>query len=107
MLIAIDHRFSTCRHSINKDKTKIVYCKDSNRNDSWGEIQFDFLGHTFRPRAVKSKIGQYFTGFNPGMNNNAKKEIYEKINSWGVNQWVGWALSRENIADKINPIIRD
>lgn len=89
MLSAIDHRFSTCGLSLNKDKTKIVYCKDSNRNERWGEIQFDFLGHTFRPRAVKSKIGEYFTGFNPAMSNKAKKKICEKINSWDVNQWVG------------------
>lgn len=27
VLSAIDHRFSTCGLSINKDKTKIVYCK--------------------------------------------------------------------------------
>ena len=106
VLSVIDHRFSTCGLSINKDKTKIVYCKDSNRNERWGDIQFDFLGHTFRPRAVKSKIGEYFTGFNPAMSNNAKKKICEKINSWDVNQWVGWALTLEDIADKINPIIR-
>ena len=63
---------------------------------------FDFLGHTFMLRAVKSKIEEYFTRINSTISNNAKKKIVEKINSWDVNQWVGWAL----LADKINPIIR-
>jgi hypothetical protein len=30
------------------DKSKIVYCKDSNRNEQYPHVSFTFLGFTFR-----------------------------------------------------------
>lgn len=106
VLQSIDQRLESCKLKLNKDKTKIVYCKDSNRKQEWPVIQFDFLGHTFRPRAIKSRAGEYFTGFNPAISNKALRKICEKIREWDVNQWVGWSLSLKDIAEKINPIVR-
>ncbi len=44
---ALENRFAACRLEMHKEKTKIVYCKDSNRLDNYHTIQFDFLGYTF------------------------------------------------------------
>ena len=106
VLQSIDQRLRACKLELNKNKTKIVYCKDSNRKYEWPVIQFDFLGYTFRPRAVKSQFGEYFTGFNPAISNRALKKICEVVREWDVNQWVGWSLTLEDIAEKINPILR-
>lgn len=106
ILEAIKERLANCKLSVNAEKTKIVYCKDSNRKHNWPIIQFDFLGYTFRPRAVKSNTGEYFTGFNPAISNKGLKKICASIRSWDVSQWVGWCLSLERIAEKINPVIR-
>jgi Acyl-CoA dehydrogenase N terminal len=39
-------------------KTRIVYCKDINRTEDHPDIQFTFLGHTFRPRKALDKYGR-------------------------------------------------
>jgi RNA-directed DNA polymerase len=106
VLKSIDERLTACKLAINKNKTKIVYCKDSNRRAKWGVIQFDFLGFTFKPRPVVSKTKEYFTGFNPAVSVKALKRISDAIRGWDVNQWVGWALSLQDIAEKVNPIIQ-
>lgn len=40
----LDRRFKECMLEIHPDKTKIVYCKDSNRNGNHENIEFMFLG---------------------------------------------------------------
>jgi hypothetical protein len=37
---------------LHPDKTRIVYCKDSNRRGKHEHISFTFLGFAFRPREV-------------------------------------------------------
>lgn len=106
VLLAIEQRLKVCKLALNQAKTRLVYCKDSNRKQQWSTIQFDFLGHTFRPRAVKSAVGRYFTGFNPAISAKALKRISETIRSWDVAQWVGWGITLEEIAAKLNPVIR-
>jgi RNA-directed DNA polymerase len=106
VLSSIKQRLQQCHLELNEEKTRIVYCKDSNRKFDYGVIQFDFLGYTFRPRPVKSGKGEYFTGFNPAVSNASLKKISQEIRSWDVNQWLGWSLDLKKIAEKINPIIR-
>lgn len=49
----LQERFTSCRLLLHPQKTKVVYCRDSNRSDLHPVIAFDFLGYTFRPRLVK------------------------------------------------------
>ena len=37
-------RFAKCKLKLNEEKTKIVYCKDSNRHDRDENESFDYLG---------------------------------------------------------------
>jgi RNA-directed DNA polymerase len=83
MKAVIDERLQACKLSLNADKTRIVYCKDSKRKGNHDNVSFDFLGYTFRPRYSKnSKTGAVFTGFLPGISNKARKRINETIRKW-------------------------
>jgi len=101
---SIQERFSQCKLELNETKTKIVYCKDSNRKGSFEIIAFDFLGYGFRPRGAKSKHGKYFTSFTPAISRGAKKRMGEKMREWRTNQWVPFKL--RDIARQINPILQ-
>lgn len=57
----IEKQFAEYKLELNQEKTKIVYCKDSQRKGDSSTIEFDFLGYTFRPRRSKSKWGKLFT----------------------------------------------
>jgi RNA-directed DNA polymerase len=103
---AIRVRLQACKLELNEEKTHIVYCKDSNRKQVYENIQFDFLGYTFRPRVVKSQIGVVFTGFNPAISNRAKKRICDTIREWHPGHWTLASLTLEEIAREINPVIQ-
>jgi len=42
-------RLIACGLQLHPDKTRIVYCRDSNRRGDYPVTQFTFLGFTFRP----------------------------------------------------------
>ena len=97
-------RFEECGLRLNEEKTKIVYCKDSNRKGNSEHTSFDFLGYTFRPRAARnSKTGQNFTAFTPAMSKKSFMKIKTAIRSWNLNRQTH--LSIEQIAERINPIV--
>ena len=56
---------------LHPDKTKIVYCKDTNRRDEAEHTSFDFLGYTFRGRLARGRRG-FFVSFSPAMSPNAR-----------------------------------
>ena len=57
-------------------KTKIVYCKDGKRRGMYPNIQFEFLGYSFRPRLVRrSRDNTLFWGFNPAVSASALKSM--------------------------------
>ena len=43
-------RFAACKLVLHSEKTKIVYCKDTNRRGDFPNRSFDFLGFSFRAR---------------------------------------------------------
>ena len=62
---------------LHPDKTKIVYCKDTNRRDEAEHTSFDFLGYTFRGRLARGRRG-FFVSFSPAMSPKAKQAIGEQ-----------------------------
>ena len=46
---ALGERLAACKLVLHPVKTKIVYCKDTNRRGDFPVIAFDFLGFQFRP----------------------------------------------------------
>jgi len=82
LLEQLQERFVKCGLELNLEKTKIVYCKDDDRNGNHDNTSFDFLGYTFRPRHAKNKYGKYFTSFLPAISAKSKKAIRKKVRNW-------------------------
>ena len=78
----LDKRFKLFGLELNLDKTKIVYCKDEDRQGDYENTSFDFLGYTFKTRGAKNKYGRLFRNFLPAMSDKTQKEIIKKIRSW-------------------------
>ncbi len=104
LLKQLDERFKQVGLELNKSKTKIVYCKDSNRKGDYENTEFSFLGYTYRPRKAKGRNGKEFTSFLPAISSKAKNHIRQEIRGWRL-LWMT-NKSIEEIAEKYNPIIR-
>ena len=104
MLQAIKERLAQCKLELHPEKTHIVYCKDDDRRKNYPKESFDFLGYTFRSRRAKNKHGKYFVSFLPAISNKAKSKIRKAIREWRIHL-ITWT-SLENIAEKINPVVR-
>ena len=101
---AIIKRLAQVGLELNLDKTRIVYCKDSNRHGSHEHEQFTFLGYTFRPRRARNRSGELFVSFCPAVSDDAAKEIGHTIKRWRLHLWSGQTLA--DLARAINPIVR-
>jgi RNA-directed DNA polymerase len=101
---AIAERMGNVGLLLHPDKTKIVYCQDSNRSGSSEHTQFTFLGYTFRPRRALNKNGKRFTSFLPAVSTDAAKRIGQEIRGWRLHARIGRTLGE--LAEWINPIVR-
>jgi len=84
VLQKISKRFRECGLELHPDKTKIVYCKDINRQEEFANIQFTFLGYTFRPRKALDKYGRIYVNFLPGVSRDALRAMRQTIRGWHV-----------------------
>jgi RNA-directed DNA polymerase len=100
----LKERMKDCELEIHPKKTKIVYCKDSNRKEKHKDIQFTFLGYTFQPRKAKARNGKSFTSFLPAISKDAKKHIRETVKEWYLLHQTEKSL--QDLADKYNSAIR-
>jgi len=53
----LEERLKQCGLKLNQQKTKIVYCQDGKRKETYPNRTFDFLGFTFRARECKGPKG--------------------------------------------------
>src|SRR6266581_4723973 len=98
-------RLAECRLELHPTKTKIVYCKDSNRKGAYPNVQFDFLGYCFRPRMVRrSRDNKLFCGFNPAVSSSALKAMRTTIRELDFRHQT--QLSLVDIAHRVNPLLR-
>ncbi len=97
-------RLGECGLELHPEKTRVVYCKDSNRSGTHANVQFDFLGYTFRPRAAESRAGDRFTAFLPAMSRSAAKSIRQQVRRWRPSLRSDAAL--EELAEWYSPAIR-
>jgi RNA-directed DNA polymerase len=104
VLEALRERMGEVGLRLHPDKTKIVYCQDSNRRGSHEHTEFTFLGFTFRPRGVRSKHGRMFTGFNPAISKDALIKIGARVRSWRLHHRT--QVGEADLARRINPIVR-
>ena len=104
VLDAIVARLAQVGLELNLGKTRIVYCKDSNRTGSHEHEQFTFLGYAFRPRLARSRAGEKFVSFIPAVSDDAAKAIRRRVKRWRLHLWSGRDLA--DLAHEINPTVR-
>jgi group II intron reverse transcriptase/maturase len=102
---ALSKRMESVGLRLHPDKTKIVYCKDSNRRADFDSTSFTFLGYTFRPRESKSGTsGSIFTSFQPAISSAALKDKSRQVRRWRIHRRTTTNLNE--LAEWMNPIVR-
>jgi RNA-directed DNA polymerase len=104
VLAAIGARMEQVGLRLHPEKTRIVYCKDSNRRGSHEHTEFTFLGFTFRQRRARTKSGKQFSSFLPAICKPALNKINAEVRSWRLHRRTGQDLV--DIARDINPVVR-
>jgi RNA-directed DNA polymerase len=102
---AVMQRLARCRLEVHPVKTKIVYCRDSNRKGLFPEKSFDFLGFTFRPRRARNQAGKLFVSFLPAVSNKAAKAMRQRMRrDWRIARRTDKGLT--DLANMFNPTMR-
>jgi len=101
--LEIAERLEALGLELNSAKTKVVYCKDTNRPRESEHTSFDFLGYTFRGRVARGQRG-YFVSFAPAIAATARKAITKTMRSWHLRRRTGTDLS--SLATDINAQVR-
>jgi RNA-directed DNA polymerase len=101
---AIAERMEQVGLRLHPDKTRIVYCQDSNRRGSYEHTSFTFLGFTFQQRGARSRHGVSFSSFLPARSEEAQKKMNETVRSWKLHRKT--TLTLDDLARWINPIVR-
>lgn len=100
---ALEARMMECKLDLHPEKTKIVYCKQTNRYASYPICQFDFLGYTFRPRSVRNRVGKLSVGFVPAVSNKAAKAMRQEMRRSGLLR--RYDLDLNELADRTRPTL--
>jgi RNA-directed DNA polymerase len=102
---AVTQRLARCRLEVHPQKTKIVYCRDSNRRGRYPAVSFDFLGYTFRPRSALNRRGQLFMSFAPAVSDKAAKSMRQTMRrNWRVACRTDKGLT--DLANMFNPFMQ-
>ena len=101
---ALAERFAACGLVLHPQKTKIVYCADTNRKGRYPAVQFDFLGYTFQPRFTAWPNGTYGVSFLPAASHGALKAMRREVRRWGLQNRTDTNLN--DLARMVNPYIR-
>lgn len=104
LLTAIGERLAQCKLTMHPAKSKVVYCKNSNRPKEYPVIQFTFLGFTFKPRMSRNKQGKIFTGFLPAASRDAIIRMLRVVKSWQLQRLTPATI--EELSERYNPVLR-
>ena len=104
VLAALGERMAEVGLQLHPDKTKIVYCRDSDRRGSYEHTSFTFLGFEFRGRRARGKNGKIFTSFLPAVSKDALSKMSAAVRSWRLHRRTGLTMSQ--LAREINPVVR-
>ena len=104
VMLAIGARLAECGLAMHPEKSRIVYCQDSNRTESFPHVQFTFLGFTFRPRKAISKQRRVFTSFLPGVSADAMKRMQQTVRGWRIPRQTPATIAE--LAEQYNSVLR-
>ena len=103
VLASIEGRLKQCRLELNRQKTRIVYCKDDDRRGSYIHTKFDFLGYTFQARRSKNRWGKYYVNFSPAVSGEAATRMRQEMRQWKVHVRSDKAI--DDLARMWNPVL--
>ena len=89
---ALEVRMVECHLELHPQKTRIVYCADSNRRSDYPDKKFDFLGYTFKPRPALNRYGKRFYSFSPAIGDKASKALRREMRHWGLERLSRYSL---------------
>lgn len=105
VLVELKQRFEYCKLELHPKKTKIIYCKDEKRKNTYLNTSFEFLGYCFRQRSsMNKKNGKLFMNFTPGVSQSAMKAMRSETRNSGLRNRSDMSL--EDIAKYYNPVLR-
>lgn len=100
----IRERFRQCGLELHPEKTRIVYCGDINRQESYPVTEFTFLGYTFRPRKAMDKYGRVYVNFSPAVSREALRTMRQTIRGWRIQLKNDKELG--DLSKMFNPVLR-
>jgi RNA-directed DNA polymerase len=80
----VQTRLCECGLALHPQKTKIVYCKDTNRKGQYPTVAFDFLGYRFQPRLAVWRGGLFGVSYLPAASPKALKTFRRRVRNWGL-----------------------
>lgn len=104
VLKKVAERFRQRGLEIHPEKTRIVYCRDVNRQGNYPTVQFTFLGYTFRPRKAIDKLGRIYVNFAPAVSRDALRTMRQRIRSWHIQLKCDKSLT--DISNMFGPILQ-
>lgn len=104
ILIKLRQRMKECKLELHPEKTKIIYCKDKDRQKEYQVTEFDFLGYTFRRIFIKDRLGRLQFNFLPSVSKKSAKAFRDKIKAMKIQRFSGSRI--EIIAEMVNPTVR-
>jgi group II intron reverse transcriptase/maturase len=106
LLECIKTRLRACRLEVHPEKTRIVYCANSNRNEKTKRPKkFTFLGYDFKPRKrMNRRSRKKFVGFDLGISKKAIVRIRSAVREELDNVTADMTL--EDIAGILNARLR-
>ena len=104
ILNQIKKRMLVCKLKLHPDKTKIVYCKQSNRKGKNENNRFNFLGFEFRPDSVRTPQGGLWLGYCARISPQAKKHIVNEIRRYNIHRSTPAEIT--GLAQRLTPKLR-
>ena len=104
VLRKLGERLRECGLELHSGKTRIVYCRDINRQGEYPTSQFTFLGYTFRPRKAVDKYGRVYVNFSPGVSREALKIMRQTVRGWHLQLMCDKELS--DLSNMFGPVLR-
>ena len=102
---AIGRRLAEIGLLMHPDKTRIVYCRDSQRRLEFTQVSFTFCGYLFRPRkAFDKRRKEIFTSFLPAAAPGKLTDMSRKAKAWRLHRRTTSTL--EDLAEDVNPALR-
>lgn len=97
-------RLRECGLEMHPEKSRLVYCRDNNRQKTYPVTQFTFLGYTFRPRKAVDKYGRVYVNFAPAVSREALKSMRQTVRGWHLQLKCDKSL--EELSNMFNPVLR-